>query len=150
MKNIYCNIINCVGRAHRVFLDLLKNELNNLRVLDINSVQCLLLYNIGNQQISISELISRGLYSGSNVSHNIKKLVQSGYAEQIPSKHDKRSVHVRLSEKGLSLYRDIDKCLEQHASKMELFFQNKKAIESVYKGLQGVETFWSQNSLWLR
>jgi DNA-binding MarR family transcriptional regulator len=127
----------------------MKNELNNLQILDLNGVQSLLLYNIGPQQITISELTSRGLYNGTNVSHNIKKLVQQGYVEQEQSRHDKRAVHVKLSVKGLEVYEKIDKCIEQHASKMELFFQNKRALEAMYKNLQRVETFWNQNNLWL-
>jgi DNA-binding MarR family transcriptional regulator len=127
----------------------LKNELNNLQVFDVNGVQSFLLYNIGAQQITLSELTSRGMYNGTNVSHNIKKLVQQGYVEQVPSQHDRRSAHVKLTAKGMELYNKIDQCIEQHVSKMELFFQNKRAMETVYKNLQKVETFWSQNNLWV-
>ena len=68
-----------IERLHRQFIDVLKAELNRTGVRDINGVQALLLTNIGNQQISIRDLVERGYYMGSNVSYNIKKLIDLGY-----------------------------------------------------------------------
>ena len=57
------------------FLDVIKTELDRLKIDDINNVQTLILYNINSEQLTIGELTNRGYYLGSNVSYNVKKLV---------------------------------------------------------------------------
>jgi DNA-binding MarR family transcriptional regulator len=130
---------------HHTFFEILKRDLENLKIFDINNVQAMIIYNIGDKQISIGELTTKGLYNGSNISYNLKKLVQSGYLIQAQSSHDKRTLHVKLSEKGLGAYKKIDKYIAKHVDKLDFLFQNKKALESVYKGLVGIESFWNQN-----
>jgi DNA-binding MarR family transcriptional regulator len=149
MKKTYYDIVSCIDRIYRLFLDTVKHDLDSLRILDINSVQALIIYNVAEQKVSVGELISRGMYNGSNVSYNIKKLTQMGYLEQKQSEHDKRSLFINLTEKGLKTYQEIDKCLEGHAKKLELLFQNNKNLEVVYKGLQGIESFLGHANFWL-
>jgi DNA-binding MarR family transcriptional regulator len=134
---------------HRTFLDILKHDLDKLGVLDINNVQAMLIYNISRQQVSVGELISRGMYNGSNVSYNIKRLVEAGYLLQIPSERDKRSLFVKLSDKGFDIYTKIDECIRKHVEKLDTVFQNKKTLDNVYKGLVGLESFWNQSIFWL-
>jgi DNA-binding MarR family transcriptional regulator len=119
-----------------------------MRILDINSVQALIIYNIAEQKVSVGELISRGMYNGSNVSYNLKKLIQMGYLEQTPSEHDKRSLFINLSEKGLKTYKKIDRCIEEHAKKLGSIFSSNKNLEAVYKGLQGIESILGQANFW--
>jgi len=71
-------------------------------VRDINNVQGMILFNIGEAEMTVGELTLRGCYLGSNVSYNLRKLVEQGYLAQQRSVHDRRSVHVRLTEKGKS------------------------------------------------
>src|SRR5205823_14986505 len=42
------------------------------------NVQALMLFNIVDAEVTVGELTSRGCYLGSNVSYNVKKLVESG------------------------------------------------------------------------
>jgi DNA-binding MarR family transcriptional regulator len=149
MKKTYYDIISCTDRIYRLFLEAIRHDLDNLGILDINSVQALIIYNVAEQKISVGELISRGLYNGSNVSYNLKKLTQMGYLEQRQSEHDKRSLFIYLTEKGLKTYKDIDNCLEDHTKKLDMIFQNSKNLESIYKGLQGIETFLGHSNFWL-
>ena len=97
VKKQYFELTRLIERLHRLFVDVLKAELNRIGVRDINGVQALLLSNIGDQEISIRDLVERGYYLGSNVSYNIKKLCDLGYLVQERSAHDKRSVNVRLT-----------------------------------------------------
>ena len=100
MNNIYLEVISLVERLHRQFLEVVKLELEGLRVHDINNVQAMMLFNIGDAEMTVGELTLRGCYLGSNVSYNVKKMVENGYLEHERSVHDRRSIHVRLTEKG--------------------------------------------------
>jgi DNA-binding MarR family transcriptional regulator len=144
MKILYYNIANCIERSYKLFLDVIKNELDRMRIYDINNIQALMLYNIGDQEVSVGELTSRGMYLGSNVSYNLKKLIQSGYIVQSPSLHDKRSLHVRLSDNGKQIYAKIDQCIMEQAEDIRGVFPNVKSLNTVHKSLQVLENFWSQ------
>src|SRR5215469_8311711 len=99
----YIEVISLTERLHRQFLEVVKLELEGLRIHDINNVQALMLFNIGDAEMTVGELTLRGCYLGSNVTYNIKKMGQHGYLEQRRSVHDRRSIHVRLTEKGKKL-----------------------------------------------
>src|SRR5277367_7061815 len=103
MKEVYTESMLLIERLHRRFLDVVKTELDRLKIDDINNVQTLILYNINSEQLTIGELTNRGYYLGSNVSYNVKKLVENGFLLQERSPHDKRSTRVKLSDKGLQL-----------------------------------------------
>src|SRR6202012_3639301 len=107
MKESYLNMIALVERLHRQFLELVRTELDSLGVQDINNVQALILFNIGSAELTVGELTLRGCYLGSNVSYNVKKMVENGYLIQERSPHDRRSIRVRLSEKGLHLQKKM-------------------------------------------
>ncbi|MBM3504841.1 MAG: winged helix DNA-binding protein [Alphaproteobacteria bacterium] len=108
LKRLYLQSLQLIERLHRRFLDVVKVELDRLRIPDINNIQALILYNIGNDTMTVGELTTRGYYLGSNVSYNVKKMSENGYLVQERSPHDRRSVQIRLTEKGLELYQKID------------------------------------------
>jgi DNA-binding MarR family transcriptional regulator len=113
IKDSYKEALLLIERLHRQFLDVIKNYLEHLKVDDINNVQALILHNIGEEQLTIGELTHRGYYLGSNVSYNVKKMVEAGYLIQEQAVHDKRSSKVRLTEKGLELFHSIDQFYEK-------------------------------------
>src|SRR3972149_9724841 len=100
LKGRYLVSLKLIERLHRLLLDVIKDEFDRLGRADVNSVQALLLYNIGDAELTAGELTSRGYYLGSNVSYNLKKLVESGYINHQRSNTDRRSVRVRLADKG--------------------------------------------------
>src|ERR1700730_5178225 len=103
MSDDYLEVISLIERLHRQFLEVVKLELDAQSIYDVNNVQALLLFNMGEGDISVGELTSRGYYLGSNVSYNVKKLSESGYLVYERSVHDRRSVRVRLTSKGRTL-----------------------------------------------
>ncbi len=111
---LYRETLLLIERMHRRFLDVLKAELDRSGRSDVNNVQALILYNIGDDEITIGELTYRGYYLGSNVSYNVKQLTQNGYIEQERSPHDRRTVRVKLSDKGLALRQDVTALFERH------------------------------------
>src|SRR5215475_6560558 len=100
LKSNYLVTLRMIERLHRLLLDLIKDEFERVGRTDVNSVQALLLFNIGDVELTAGELKTRGLYLGSNVSYNLKKLVESGYIHHQRSRTDCRFVRVRLTEKG--------------------------------------------------
>ena len=105
----------------------------------------MVLYNLGGEQISIGELTTRGCYLGSNVSYNLKKMVQNGYVDQITSKHDKRSYMIKLSSKGNSLYKKIDAALERQVEVLKS--EGFEGLDKMIPLLRDLEVFWSNASM---
>ena len=103
MNGSYLDVISSIGRAHRQFLELVRLELDGMGIYDINNVQAMMLFKIGDAEMSVGELTVRGCYLGSSVTYNVKAMVEQGYLASQRSLHDRRSVHVRLSEKGRKL-----------------------------------------------
>jgi len=132
-----------IERLHRLFLEVVKVELDRTNVRDINNVQCLVLYNIGTEKVTVGELTNRGYYLGSNVSYNLRKMVQNQYLIQEPSSHDRRSSHVKLSAKGLTLFRKFDKLLEAHSEEMEKSGVSLQDSSILVKILHKIERFWT-------
>ena len=117
MHDAYVGMTSLVERIHRHFLEVIKVELDALGVRDINNVQGLMLFNIGDAEMTVGELTLRGCYLGSNVSYNVKKMVENGYLSQVRSEHDRRTIHVRLTGKGAKL---CDQLQMMHQRNIEL------------------------------
>src|ERR1700712_1777254 len=110
----YLECLNLVERLHRQLLDVIKDELDRRGERIINSVQALLLFNIGDAEMTAGELRTRGHYLGSNVSYNLKKLVDMGYINHARSEIDRRSVRVRLTEKGRVVHKLCTSLFDRH------------------------------------
>src|SRR3954452_10565756 len=119
MADRYLEVVSLVERLHRQFLDVVKLELDGLGMHDINNVQAMMLFNIGDAQMTVGELTLRGCYLGSNVSYNVKKMVENGYLAQERSVHDRRSAHVNLTEKGQSLRERLGLMHQRHVEMLK-------------------------------
>jgi DNA-binding MarR family transcriptional regulator len=108
-----------VERLHRRLLDVVKDEFDRRGRSDVNSVQALLLYNIGDKELTAGELRTRGYYLGSNVSYNVKKLVELGFLHHARSRIDRRSVRISLTEKGKEVHCIVAAVYEKHARTVE-------------------------------
>ena len=144
MTTPYYESINLIERLHRQFLDVLKVELERADIHDINNVQSMILHNISADEMTVGELTLRGYYLGSNVSYNIKKMVENGYLLQERSIHDKRSVRVKLSEKGRKLNDAIAKLYKQHEARLVGAGLANARLESMNHVLRDLETFWAE------
>ena len=143
MKKEYLELTRLIERLHRRFLDVLRTELNRLGIKDINGVQALLLANIGEEEIVIRDLVERGYYQGSNVSYNIKKLVEMGYLEQERSPHDRRSVRISLTDKARQVVTSIRDLEDKNAAALADQKLEGEAIEDVCAALRRVERVWT-------
>ena len=143
MNETYFDTVLLIERLHRHFLDVVKVEIDRRSIEDINNVQALILYNIGEEDMTVGELTLRGYYLGSNVSYNVKKMVENGYLIQERSTHDRRSIRVRLSEKGLGLRTQMNEVFTQHVKALDDHNVGIEALQEVNTSLRRLERFWT-------
>src|ERR671935_2479120 len=119
IRPLYLEALTLVERLHRRLLDVIKDEFDRRSRADVHSVQALLLYNIGDKELTASELRTRGYYLGSNVSYNVKKLVEMGYLHHARSRVDRRSVRISLTDRGRQVHDVVQALYDKHARTIE-------------------------------
>lgn len=141
----YLESLTLVERLHRLLLDVIKDEFERIGPIDLNPVQALLLFNVGHNEVTAGELKSRGYYQGSNVSYNLKKLVETGYMHHQRCAMDRRSVRVRLTERGCEVRDMIADLFARHAEGLQSRdVLSLEAIEDITASLKRVERYWSE------
>ncbi|HEY9538516.1 MAG TPA: MarR family transcriptional regulator [Kiloniellaceae bacterium] len=143
MKAKYLELIGLIERLHRQCLEVIKSDLDRQGIRDLNNVQALILFNIGEEELSIGELTQRGYYLGSNVSYNVKKMVENGYLIQERSPHDRRSFHVRAAAKGIDVYRNLSTLFDQHAGQLNDIQLSSDGLDAANHALRRLQQFWS-------
>jgi DNA-binding MarR family transcriptional regulator len=138
----YFKVISLVERLHRQFLELVKLELDGLGIHDINNVQGMMLFSIGDAEMTVGELTLRGCYLGSNVSYNVKKMVENGYLAQQRSLHDRRSIHVHLTTKGRKLRDNLTEMHQRHYEMLSQVGLTADDLQGVGILLRRLEQFW--------
>jgi DNA-binding MarR family transcriptional regulator len=89
-------------------------------------------------------LKTRGYYLGSNVSYNLKKLVDMGYIHYKRSDKDRRSVRVSLTDKGLHARGVIQKLYQRQLGSVEQVGQvGVEDFKGLNKALVRLERFWT-------
>lgn len=143
-KSKYLESLTLIERLHRRLLDVIKDEFERRGDQDINAVQALLLFNMGGQELTAGELKTRGHYLGSNVSYNLKKLVQMGFIHHERSTADKRSVRVCLSEKGQQVHDLVDELYNRQLKSIrEVAGLDGSELDRLNKALGRLERFWT-------
>ncbi|HAR53785.1 MAG: MarR family transcriptional regulator [Roseovarius sp.] len=140
----YLDALSLVERLHRLLLDVIKDEFERVGVIEINAVQALLLFNIGDNEVTAGELKTRGYYQGSNVSYNLKKLVDMGYMHHQRCEIDRRSVRVRLTPKGKEIRDVVAGLFARHAEGLRgKGVLGADGIDQIAAALRRVERYWS-------
>jgi len=144
VRPVYLEALTLVERLHRRLLDVIKDEFDRRNRSDINAVQALLLYNIGDKELTASELRTRGYYLGSNVSYNVKKLVEMDYLHHARSRIDRRSVRISLTAKGREVHDIVAQLYEKHATTVEqIGGVTSEEFKVLNSSLQRLERFWT-------
>ena len=143
MKKAYLETIALIERLHRECLEVIKADLDRQGIRDLNNVQAMILFNIGTDILSVGELTNRGYYLGSNVSYNVKKMVENGYLVQERSPHDRRAVHVKLSEKALKVTEQMHGMYDKHLGAMTSEVANENDLDGINHTLRRLERFWA-------
>jgi len=149
LKTFYLDSLTLVERLHRRLLDVIKDEFDRKGRSDINPVQALLLYNIGNLELTAGELRSRGYYLGSNVSYNLKKLVDQGYINHQKSRVDRRSVRISLTKAGMEVADIVNDLYERHTESIEQVGGiSGEEFSRMNRSLKRLERFWTDQILY--
>lgn len=144
IRSLYMESLHLVERLHRRLLDVIKDEFDRQGRDDVNAVQALLLFNIGSAELTAGELRSRGYYLGSNVSYNVKKLVDLGFINHQRSRIDRRSVRISLTEKGQDIAGTVAQLYERHIGSIEKVGGiGTDEFAGMNKMLQRLDRFWN-------
>jgi DNA-binding MarR family transcriptional regulator len=149
IQPLYLEALTLVERLHRRLLDVIKDEFDRRGRADINSVQALLLYNVGDKELTAGELRTRGYYLGSNVSYNLKKLVEMGFLDHQRSRVDRRSVRIKLTDKGMEVRNIVDALYQKHVRTVEQVGGiSSDEFVTLNKSLHRLERFWTDQILY--
>ena len=144
LRSLYLESLHLVERLHRRLLDVIKDDFDRQGRSDVNAVQALLLFNIGNSELTAGELRSRGFYLGSNVSYNVKKLVDLGLINHKRSRIDRRSVRISLTEKGQEIAETVAGLYERHVGSIQKVGGiGESEFSEMNKLLQRLDRFWN-------
>jgi DNA-binding MarR family transcriptional regulator len=144
VRPVYIEALTLVERLHRRLLDVIKDEFDRRGRNDVNSVQALLLYNIGDKELTAGELRTRGYYLGSNVSYNVKKLVEMGYLHHARSRLDRRSVRISLTPKGKEVHEIVATLYDKHVTTVEQIGGiSSEEFARLNQSLNRLERFWT-------
>jgi len=149
IKPLYLEALTLVERLHRRLLDVIKDEFDRSGRSDVNAVQALLLFNIGESELTAGELRTRGYYLGSNVSYNLKKLVEMDYIHHQRSRMDRRSVRVSLTDKGHEVARIVNGLYDRHIRSIQQVGGIASGdFKELNRSLQRLERFWTDQILY--
>jgi DNA-binding MarR family transcriptional regulator len=149
IRPLYLKAVTLVERLHRRLLDLIKDEFDRRSRSDINPVQAYLLYNIGEQELTAGELRTRGYYLGSNVSYNLRKLAETGFIDHQRSCIDRRSVRIKLTNKGREVSDIVNALYQKHVGTVEQVGGiHCDEFVTLNKSLQRLERFWTDQVLY--
>ena len=146
IRSLYLEPLQLVERLHRRLLDVVKDEFDRNGRSDINAVQALLLFNIGSSELTAGELRSRGYYLGSNVSYNVKKLVDLGFINHQRSRVDRRSVRISLTPKGVEIADVVARLYDRHIGSIEQVGGiGSDEFQQMNRALQRLDRFWNDS-----
>lgn len=144
MDDAFEQLTQMIERLHRRMLDVIRYELEEAGVSDINPAQALMLTKIEGREVALRDIIERGYYIGSNASYNIKQLVDTGYVTQKRSAHDKRSVKVSLTEKGDEICGRFASFAARQNEKLFSDAASQKSLTETIGVLRRLEQEWSE------
>jgi DNA-binding MarR family transcriptional regulator len=146
---LYVEMIRLIERAHRRFLEVVKDELDRIGRDDINNVQAVLLYNIGQEELTPSELKGRGYYLGSNVSYNLKKLLELGFIEQKKSRADRRTILISLTPSGAEIADMVGALFERQLKSLKpIGGVDDEDLRACNRVLMRIDRFWQDQVLY--
>src|SRR5205085_9642308 len=149
VQPLYLEALTLVERLHRRLLDVIKDEFDRRGRADINAVQALLMFYIGDKELTAGELRTRGYYLGSNVSYNLKKLVEMGFLDHQRSRVDRRSVRIKLTDKGADVRETVRALYEKHVRTVEQVGGiSADEFAGLNKALHRLERFWTDQILY--
>lgn len=145
----YLETTTLIQRANRRLLEVVEDALRRTGCAEINAVQAILIYNIGDKELTAGELGGRDHYLGTNVSHSIKKLNRLGIIDHRRSEDDARVVHIKLTDKGQEVRDIIVALYGKHMRTVEqLGGVSAEQFAALNRTLMRLERFWGDQILY--
>jgi DNA-binding MarR family transcriptional regulator len=141
IRHSYMECVRLIEQLHRRYLEVVQSELKAQGVDDINNVQALMILHIGTDELAVTDLLKRGYYLASNVSYNVHKLAEAGYLLQVRSTADRRSIRLRLTDRGRSLHAQLSEMIERQVQALG-DVTNLKELQSAAQTFRGLGDFW--------
>lgn len=142
----YRDMISYIERLHRLIVDVIKTELERHNIQSVNAVQALIIHNISDSEITVGELKTRGYYLGSNVSYNLKKLVENDYVSYAKSHIDRRSMRIKLTKEGWKICDIINQLYQRHTEKISKEkILNEESLDQLCSLYGDIEDFWNSD-----
>ena len=136
--------LSLLEQAHRRLHDVVKDDLERGGERSLTGVQALLIYEIGEGEAAASVLRARGAFAGTSLSYNVKKLQEGGYLVQTRSEDDKRTVTLRLTDRGLKVRQRVEKLFDKQAGALEPTASVRPDdLTQLNKTMSRLERFWS-------
>jgi DNA-binding MarR family transcriptional regulator len=136
--------LSLLEQAHRRLHDVVKDDLERGGERSLTGVQALLLYEIGDGEAPASVLRARGAFAGTSLSYNVKKLQEGGYLVQTRSEDDKRTVTLRLTDRGKKVKLRVEKLFAKQATALEPTASVRADdLSQLNKTIARLERFWS-------
>jgi len=143
MNDLYLNVIQLLPKIHRQFMDVVKKDLEGIKIHDINNVQSIMLFSIGDTTLSVGDLILSGVYIGSNVSYHVKRMVENGYLTQEHSRYDRRVSHVRVTDKGRKLREELTMTHQRRIDLLSDVALSSDELQAAMSVLRLLDRFWT-------
>jgi DNA-binding MarR family transcriptional regulator len=140
-KHSYMETVRLIEQLHRRYLEVVQIELKTRGVADINNVQALMILHIGTDELAVTDLLKRGYYLASNVSYNVHKLAEAGYLLQVRSTADRRSIRLRLTDRGRQLYEALSDMIDRQVTALSSV-TSLKELHFAAQTFRGLGDFW--------
>jgi len=142
MTQAYIEMVHLLSRLHRSLIEAIKAELDTRLIRDINAIQALILFNIGDHKLTVGELMSRGCYQGANVTYNLHVLVRNKYVTELRSAYDRRIRHVQLTKKGHEMRHHLASMHKRHVERLPLADISESDLTRTIHTFERLELVW--------
>ncbi|MBK1841880.1 winged helix DNA-binding protein [Azospirillum sp. YIM B02556] len=131
-----------IERMHRRYLDVVRVGLSKQGVEDIGPVQALMVMLIGEDELSVRDLMERGYYLGSNASYSLKILVDAGYINRAANQRDRRTARLQLTDKGRELWEGLRRMEQAQAEALVRNETEVRDLKASYRTLRRLDRLW--------
>lgn len=140
----YVELLRVLERAHRQLLETVSAELERSEVTDVNAVQALLLYHMGEEPLTAAEIKTSGRYLGSNVTYNLRKLIEAGRLVESRGPNGRGAPRFSPTEAGSQIRALVEGLFERQSSSLKpLCAMGEADVQQASAALAKLERYWT-------
>ena len=100
-------MVRAVRALARVTERAVRDELVRLRIPDVNAPQAMMLHDLGDRMVRVTDLKRQSFHLGTNPAYNLDALCGMDMLERIRDHDDRRVVMVRATPRGIAIGRVV-------------------------------------------